>query len=198
MCEIKFRSESGAMMYGEVIPFTREYKSYGELCNSYVVEGGIEYNGKRYPTAEHLYQSFKYMYPDAPLANQAYIEVIRSQATARDAEIVGSLQARPNDPQRLRDIIKKYVELGVMQNSKWEESRLLKMYQTLRLKFRPDTIQRYMLLQTGDATLVYVSKSNPLWGCDSIENFGTPDAIGFNMLGFLLSKLRKEIRKQQE
>lgn len=127
----------------------------------------VEYNGKMYPTAEHLFQAFKFFrqYPQlaehirtvSPHGCDAFWEARRFQPYAR---------------------------------SDWMDVNVQKMELTLYLKFTQHDCIATELLATGDRDLVETSPNNGFWG------IGT-DGQGCNELGKALVRLRTKLREER-
>ncbi|KAH8092610.1 hypothetical protein BXZ70DRAFT_1010695 [Cristinia sonorae] len=124
----------------------------------------VIYNGKKYPTSEHLFQSFKFHEFRPELA-----EHIRTCSQYPSSALA--------EARRLQDEVR----------PDWFNVNISKMYETLRLKFSQHLDLRAELLGTGDAILVEASEKDAFWG------YG-PDRRGRNELGKALMKLREELR----
>ncbi|THU94582.1 DUF1768-domain-containing protein [Dendrothele bispora CBS 962.96] len=124
----------------------------------------VIYKGKRYPTSEHLFQSFKFQDHKPGLA-----EHIR---TCSERPSVAFSEARRFQPEVRPD---------------WKDVNIEKMDITLSHKFRqhPDLLQE--LLDTGDAELIEDSDKDAFWGIGA-------DRQGRNELGKALERLRAELR----
>ncbi|KZT01543.1 DUF1768-domain-containing protein, partial [Laetiporus sulphureus 93-53] len=120
----------------------------------------VTYEGKRYPTSEHLFQSFKFQRRWPGLA-----EHIR---TCSDRPSVAFSEARRFQPQVRSD---------------WLEVNIGKMDVTLWHKFTQHRALRGELLATGDAELVEDSDKDSFWGIGA-------DGKGRNELGKALERLR--------
>lgn len=84
----------------------------------------------------------------------------------------------------------------------WNNAREDVMYFTIKMKFmNGDKKFRDYLLSTGDAVLVEASPYDKIWGCGIglNGNYSNPSVwTGENKLGFLLMKLRDELRKDDK
>ncbi|CCM06414.1 uncharacterized protein FIBRA_08675 [Fibroporia radiculosa] len=98
----------------------------------------VDYNGKSYPTSEHLFQSFKFMEHRPLLA-----EHIR---TCSDRPSVAFSEAR-----RFNNEVR----------SDWIQVNIQKMEETLKLKFTQHAKLQAELLETGEADLI---EANAFWG----------------------------------
>jgi len=124
----------------------------------------VVFNGKRYPTSEHLFQSFKFQGHRPNLA-----EHIR---TCSERPSVAFSQARRFQPEVRHD---------------WMEVNIQKMDETLWYKFTQHSDLKKELLSTGDAELVEDSDKDAFWGVGS-------DRRGRNELGKALERLRTRLR----
>ncbi|KAI0277037.1 DUF1768-domain-containing protein [Russula aff. rugulosa BPL654] len=100
----------------------------------------IEYHGVIYPTAEHLFQAFKFMETDPVLA-----ERIRTLPTARMAQQEARKQAH-------------------RQRSNWLEVNVAVMDKVLRMKFSQHHSLRHLLRDTGSRELIEDSPTDWFWG----------------------------------
>ncbi|KAF5367741.1 hypothetical protein D9758_009881 [Tetrapyrgos nigripes] len=132
----------------------------------------VMYKGKRYPTSEHLFQSFK--------ANHrpGLAEHIR---TCSERPSVAFSEARRFQPEVRPD---------------WKSVNIEKMDVTLRHKFNQHSDLKQELLDTGDAELIEIlnlvkdSDKDAFWGVGA-------DRQGRNELGKALERLRAELRATQ-
>ncbi|KAE9400898.1 DUF1768-domain-containing protein [Gymnopus androsaceus JB14] len=124
----------------------------------------VIYNGKRYPTSEHLFQSFKF---------QGYRPDI--------AEHIRTCGGRPSAAFQEAHRYQPHVR------SDWLKVNIEKMDETLHHKFtqHPDLMKE--LLDTGNAELVEDSDKDSFWGIGS-------DGKGRNELGKALERLRAQFR----
>lgn len=125
----------------------------------------VVFNGKRYPTSEHLFQSFKFQERRPNLA-----EHIR---TCSERPSVAFSQARRFQPEVRPD---------------WMKVNIQKMDETLWYKFTQHSDLKAELLATGDAELVEDSDKDAFWGVGS-------DHRGRNELGKALERLRTRLRE---
>ncbi|KAF8504552.1 DUF1768-domain-containing protein [Russula emetica] len=100
----------------------------------------IEYHGLVYPTAEHLFQAFKFMETDPALA-----EHIRRLPTARMAQQEARKQAH-------------------RQHADWLEVNVAVMDKVLKRKFLQHRSLRHMLRDTGSRELIEDSPIDWFWG----------------------------------
>ncbi|KAF9037694.1 hypothetical protein BJ165DRAFT_1353187 [Panaeolus papilionaceus] len=124
----------------------------------------VTYNGRKYPTSEHLFQSFKFQGHRPNLA-----EHIR---TCSERPSVAFSEARRFQPEVRPD---------------WKQVNIEKMDEALFYKFtqHPDLLQE--LLATGDAELIEDSDKDAFWGVGA-------DRKGRNELGRCLERLRTKLR----
>ncbi|KAK7007651.1 DUF1768-domain-containing protein [Favolaschia claudopus] len=100
----------------------------------------ILYDGKEYPTSEHLYQAFKYMDYRPDIA-----EAIRTVSKSRDMAFKYSMARIEH------------------QDPNWERLCIAKMEIAIWHKFSQHPDIKQILLDTGDAELVNTSKDE-FWG----------------------------------
>lgn len=58
-----------------LLRFGSEKEKWGELSNFWRTQRPIVYEGREYPTSEHLYQALKYIYPGASDLTLEYADV---------------------------------------------------------------------------------------------------------------------------
>lgn len=127
----------------------------------------IEYNGKKYPTSEHLFQSLKFMERRPELA-----EHIRTCST------------------RPRVVFDEAHRFSPEVRSDWLQVRIEMMDLVLWHKFSQNRHLKEELLSTGDAELVEDSDKDSFWGIGV-------DRKGQNQLGKALVRLRTKLRNEQ-
>lgn len=127
----------------------------------------IEYNGKKYPTSEHLFQSLKFMERRPELA-----EHIRTCST------------------RPRVVFDEAHRFSPEVRSDWLQVRIEMMDLVLFHKFSQNRHLKEELLSTGDAELVEDSDKDSFWGIGV-------DRKGQNQLGKALVRLRTKLRDEQ-
>ncbi|KAM6490595.1 hypothetical protein JOM56_013938 [Amanita muscaria] len=125
----------------------------------------VVYKGKRYPTSEHLFQSFKFHDHKPGLA-----EHIR---TCSERPSVAFSEARRFQPEVRPD---------------WLQININKMEESLWHKFTQHADLRAELLSTGNAELVEASDKDAFWGWGA-------DHHGRNELGKALERLRAKLRE---
>ncbi|GJJ10244.1 hypothetical protein Clacol_004470 [Clathrus columnatus] len=125
----------------------------------------IRYNGKDYPTSEHLFQSLKRQFEDNTI-----IEMIRTQPTPRAAF----------------DMAQKY-KTSVRQGWHDKQLNIKTMEKAILLKFTQHEDLRKMLVSTGDALLKENSPTDRFWGIGA-------DGQGENRLGLALMKVRELLK----
>ncbi|KAG6832650.1 hypothetical protein H0H87_001023 [Tephrocybe sp. NHM501043] len=123
----------------------------------------VVYNGKKYPTSEHLFQSFKFQEHRPDLA-----EHIR---TCSERPSVAFSEARRFQPEVRRD---------------WKEVNIAMMDIVVQLKFEQHDDLRAELLGTGNASLFEDSDKDAFWGVGA-------DWTGRNELGKALERLRTKL-----
>ncbi|KIK96582.1 hypothetical protein PAXRUDRAFT_825817 [Paxillus rubicundulus Ve08.2h10] len=128
----------------------------------------IMYKGKRYPTSEHLFQSFKFL-DDHP-------------------EIAERIRKCGERPMVAFDEAHRYQNWV---RTDWRQVNVEKMETALRLKFTQHLDLKAMLLGTGDAELIEDSPRDYFWGVGA-------DNTGRNELGKALVRLREELRQEQD
>lgn len=146
----------------ERILFYNKHEPYYEFTN--FSPHDVVYAGKRYPTSEHLFQSFKF------LDSQPAI-----------AEHIRKCGDRPSAVFDEAHRHQKWVR------SDWRQVNVEKMEATLRLKFTQHTDLKALLLGTGNAELVENSPKDFFWGIGA-------DGSGRNELGKALERVRDELR----
>jgi ribA/ribD-fused uncharacterized protein len=136
---------------------------YGAFSNLYRRE--IEFEGVRYPTAEHAYQAGK------PRKDSVRAWLLSAPSPALLAMAAHGLY--------WWDI-----------RADWSKIKFLRMKNVLRAKFSQHEDLRLLLLGTGDLRLVEAAtvdnQVNRLWG--------EVNGRGRNMLGTLLMEVRSELR----
>jgi len=162
-----------------MIEFDREYNAYGELSNFYACD--LVYQGKHYPSAEHLYQARKYL--DHPSdENETYAELVRTTSRPWGAKLLGQRSKMQvfKWPLPLNEIIDAHQPTMCPD---WNERKLHVMKEVLLCKFQQSEQCRRVLLATGDAQLV-LDMRDPYWG--------NGKGGGANNLGQLLQEVRAE------
>ncbi|KAJ7833070.1 hypothetical protein B0H13DRAFT_1653955, partial [Mycena leptocephala] len=101
----------------------------------------VTYNGKEYPTSEHLYQAFKFM-DNRPDIAEGVRTISKSPKKAFRHSMAHTAQQHPD----------------------WERMKVSKMEIALWYKFSQNVELRRQLLGTGDAELV-----NDFWGVGKDE-----------------------------
>ncbi|KAF8211020.1 hypothetical protein K438DRAFT_1569801 [Mycena galopus ATCC 62051] len=98
----------------------------------------VTYNGKQYPTAEHLFQAFKFMDNRPDIA-----EYIRTVSTEKACQYGESYKTH--------------------RHPDWDKMKTYQMEITLWHKFSQNAELKKILLGTGDAELVHFA-TGPFWG----------------------------------
>jgi ribA/ribD-fused uncharacterized protein len=174
-------------MASTYIKFYRETGPYGEFCNFYPCE--IVYDGKSYPTSEHLYQALKYIYKKSPIINVDYAEEIRNASTPNISKILANqnISYKYSWQQRISDNIIKYQQLGIKPRPDWEKAKLHIMKTVLFLKFCSNRYCWEILVKTGENDLQEDSPYDNFWGIGK-------NGKGENMLGKLLVQVRESLK----
>ncbi|CCM06412.1 uncharacterized protein FIBRA_08673 [Fibroporia radiculosa] len=144
------------------ISFYHKHRPFYEFTN--FSPHSVKYDGRMYPTGEHLFQSFKFQ-RDRPLI----AEHIR---TCSDRPSVALSEARRFQHEVRAD---------------WFEVNVKKMDEVLYHKFTQHEELKNLLLRTGDAPLVEDSDKDAFWGIGA-------DKRGRNELGKALERLRSRLR----
>jgi len=124
----------------------------------------VTYKGRKYRTAQHLYQSFKFIKHRPDIA-----EHIRLNCPKPDDAL---LEARHFQPEVRKD---------------WTKVHVQKMDETLWLKFTQHPDLKDLLLSTGGAELIMDSSKDSYWGLGANRR-------GRNELGNALERLRTKLR----
>lgn len=167
---------------------------FGEFSNFYKLKCGIQYNGKVYPTSEHLYQAQKFMGPDATERDLEYAEKIRVASTPNKARVLAKLKTGGGYKWRLdlNVLIRAALADGAKARPDWHDVKLRVMREALELKFGANRDCRELLLSTGDAPLAEHTHRDMFWGD------GDWKGDGQNHLGKLLQELRERLRARKE
>lgn len=156
---------SATLSNGKPILFYHAHDPYYGFTN--FSSDPIEYNGKKYPTSEHLFQSLKFMERRPDLA-----EHIRTCST------------------RPRVVFDEAHRFSPEVRSDWLQVRIEMMDFVLWHKFSQNRHLKEELLSTGDAELVEDSDKDSFWGI-GVERKGQ------NQLGKALVRLRTKLRDEQ-
>ncbi|KAG1746934.1 DUF1768-domain-containing protein [Suillus lakei] len=140
--------------------FYDKYQPFYEFTN--FSPHKVQYEGKMYPTSEHLFQSFKFTGPNKRLA-----ERIRLCGDSPSAAF--------NEAQRLKQYVR----------HDWKDINIRKMKRAIRCKFEQHDKLKILLLTTGNAYIVEDSPTDYFWGIGAMKT-------GRNELGEALMRLRKE------
>ncbi|EKM52566.1 uncharacterized protein PHACADRAFT_66300, partial [Phanerochaete carnosa HHB-10118-sp] len=100
----------------------------------------VEFDGKVYPTSEHLFQAYKFLNTRPELA-----ERIRSAPSPREA-------------------LEEATRMRKLQRSDWFDVNIGVMEQLLEAKFTQHTTLRDLLLGTGEREIVEASPVDAFWG----------------------------------
>lgn len=173
------------------IVFSAPTLPFGELSNFYA--SSVTFCGVEYTTAEHAYQSQKFLGPGASDASRSAAELVRKQSTPFKAKLLAGLRPPRHYAwqQVLYTLAQELVQDGVALRADWEKVKVNVMLGVLRSKFRRDEACRAVLMQTGEQPLVERSASDTFWG-------QTADGVGQNVLGRLLVQVRRELRDEAD
>ena len=168
----------------ESISFYRENDKWGELSNFYLLPSPINYRSFIFPTSEHLYQSLKYLYKEAPIENLSYVKEIAFASTPFKAKILANRLhlLRFEWQRKLSSIIARHP--NVQSHPRWNNLKCSAMYFVLSLKFSRDQHCRDVLCSTSGKRLIEQSNDS-FWGCGK-------NGKGENNLGKLLCKVREK------
>lgn len=144
--------------------FYDKHKPFYEFTN--FSPNKVQYEGKVYPTSEHLFQSFKFTGSHRHLA-----EKIRLCGDNPSTAF--------NEAQRLKQYVR----------HDWFNKNIEKMEKAIRCKFEQDDRLKVLLLTTGNAYIVEDSPTDYFWGIGATRT-------GRNELGEALVRLREEFRFQ--
>lgn len=165
------------------------FSNFSESPNTKLI-----YNGKPFPTSEHIYQANKYDYEGAPAVNAEMIEAIRQQNTPNKAFMLArgfGSGSRYEWGQKLVALHKSYIARGVKVNPKWDEVKVARMHAIIELKFKQDAEFAKELVATKDATIEEESPYDKFWGTGA-------DGKGRNELGKILMKVRDSLGNKGE
>ncbi|KAG6840143.1 hypothetical protein C0991_008580 [Blastosporella zonata] len=126
--------------YGSQKPilFYEKNDPYYEFTN--FSDHDVFYNGKRYPTSEHLFQSLKFLEHQPGIAND-----IRACET----------------PRKAYEMARRYKHFA---RADWFKLNVVMMDAVLLLKFQQHRELRELLVSTGDAVLIENSPADSFWG----------------------------------
>ena len=147
----------------------------GPFSNFAPVEGGIEFDGFRFPTSEHVFMYIK-------------------AKTFRDDEIAEQIKNAP-DPKTAKNLGRK---VRGFNEKVWEQRRINAMKTAVQHKFNASPEFRNELLKEKYRNKIFVEASpyDFIWGIGmSTSNPNVNDERkwpGLNLLGNILTKLRDE------
>ncbi|KAJ7235061.1 hypothetical protein C8J57DRAFT_1089314, partial [Mycena rebaudengoi] len=127
----------------------------------------VIYNGKEYPTSEHLFQAFKFMDHHPDIAES--IRTVSKSPQIAYKHSTGTYLAQ--------------------QHPDWDKTQILKMEITLWHKFSQNAELKRLLLGTGDAELIHFT-TGPFWGVGKGRN-----KYGRNEYGKALERVRSGLRE---
>jgi len=148
----------------------------------------IEYQGKIYPTSEHLFQALKYMYKGASKTSLELAEMIRQQTTPYKAKILAG-KPRINNSRKwikeISEIILGKINEGASLRDNWDDIRYYVMYEVVSVKFRQNKELYEILKNTKGKYLCEKSPYDYFWGIGKTGK-------GKNYLGKILIRVRDE------
>lgn len=171
------------------IYFHSAYGPYRQLSNEFMQKDSLVWNGKTYPSGEHLFQARRFDYPGASEDSIEYAEHIRQASTPFKAKMLGIMRRTHRKFKwqvEMGKIIIKYQRRGVEPRPDFVNIRLDVMLEVLMLKFTTDRECRDVLLSTDYNDIA--EKSDWFWGC------GTTNSPGQNWMGRLLMQVRTTIK----
>lgn len=165
---------------GIPINFFNADDNYGEFSPYYKQD--IIYEGRTYPSAEHLYQSLKFTFEGAPEVNSKMIDSLVAMNPHRafllSSYFSGELKPTEDWQEKIYKKANKLKRMGVLSDPNFDSIQTMK--KVLQLKFA-DGLKK-VLDSTGDNEIVYSSYTDSFWG---VSRSG-----GENHLGKLLMELR--------
>jgi ribA/ribD-fused uncharacterized protein len=167
--ELKLRNKPapGLSHQSEIRFYRSNDKPYGAFSNLF--RRPIFFEGREYPTAEHAYQ-----------AGKARKEAVREWILSAPSP---SLVAMAAHGLYTWDIV-----------PNWTEIKFDRMRSVLRSKFSQHEDLRALLLETGDARLVEVGRTN-----NAVNRiWGEVNGKGLNMLGVILMEIRGELQQTNQ
>ena len=168
-----------------VISFTKVDLAYGWLGNMSSEYGTIEYDGKRYKTAEHLYQTLRYPADLClPYKGEGLVNV-RELISKQAAPLAAARIARRND----------FKDHRCVEPRSSTELDLMMMVLRLKMNQAPGDMIRRKLIKMGlDAVIVEDTTSHPkpdtYWGAYRVDENTWK---GFSHLGQLWMALKAEV-----
>jgi ribA/ribD-fused uncharacterized protein len=158
------KAVSGPSLQSEIKFYRSDDKPYGAFSNLF--RRPILFEGREYPTAEHAYQ-----------AGKARKEAVREWILSAPSP---SLVAMAAHGLYTWDIV-----------PNWTEIKFDRMRSVLRSKFSQHEDLRALLIETGDARLVEVGRTN-----NAVNRiWGEVNGKGLNMLGVILMEIRAELQQ---
>lgn len=160
---------------------------FGCFSNYWAIPGGFVYNGQRYYTSEHAFQSGKYIYPGASQKSLTYGKIVAEQNTPNKARILANQKTGGGYKWRtdLNTIINQYKDVPLRPN--WDTIKVNVMYDILRAKVQQSEHCLQELKSTGQS---YIVEDSP----DSFWGWGQ-NHQGQNYLGRLWIQMRIEFVK---
>jgi ribA/ribD-fused uncharacterized protein len=169
----------------DTILFYKKKDDYYEFSNYYISK--IQWDGKTYPSSEHLFQALKFINDNKDNRSMEYANIIRQQSTPNKSRILAIQKTGGGYKWRtdLNPLIVKYQDVKI--RSDWDKVKDKVMEEVLMSKFSQNEQLKNLLLNTGDKLIVENSPRDYYWGIGKHEN-------GKNVLGKLLMKTRTILR----
>jgi len=149
------------------IDFYNAYDLYGELSNYFIGRIEMRYKGRDYRSAEHLYQSLKFLYVGASPATLAYAEKIRQVRTPNMAKILARQTVCAHSyawRMALNTTIEHSLLAGVRPDPAWASVKRARMRMVIALKYWQCEEFSHALMMTGDALLAEHTARDSYWG----------------------------------
>jgi predicted NAD-dependent protein-ADP-ribosyltransferase YbiA (DUF1768 family) len=161
----------------------------------------IQYDGKEYPTVEHLYQSLRYL-NSSEIVDHEYAEVIRCAKTPYVARLLGDQYVINANMKWIRDI--QQIIISFQRKGLKAVNNCTGTYEIMKFATRQKLVQNVDILRELSVfqdEIVYYSRYSSYWGIrkECVYNHGSPNAwyewTGFNQYGKILMELRDELRE---
>jgi len=166
----------------DVVRFFSSTKHFFQFSNYFQVN--IVIDGVTYRSAEHYYQSQKFVYEGAPKKSLEYSKVVASAKTPNIARELASQKIKGGYKWRtdLNEIIREYLDVP-FDAKKWEQRKDNVMRKVVFQKFFQHPSLKDLLLSTHTSRLVEASPYDSYWGEGKNKK-------GMNMLGKILEETR--------
>jgi ribA/ribD-fused uncharacterized protein len=191
--EAEYAAAKRAKLGGDdtIIAFYRHTDKWGELSNFYPLRSDVLYDGREWPTSEHLYQALKYDWSTA--AGREYSEIIRRASTPYKAKLLSHAKNLGGAAKWMAEVqtsIEHGRRIGAKTRADWEQRKLRMMLEVLQWKFSVSVHCRDALLRTGTAQLEERSATDRFWGKNA-------QGDGENHLGRMLMTVRAHLINQK-